>query len=178
MHARTVHGGVVVELLDLGDEVRLGHVLPKLRLEARDAHLLAGLDLHPDVGGRVRAVAHQHDGEARRHARLGLERRRLLLDLGPDGLGDGLACSSRRGRRGDEREGEDDEGGTRGFRWHAHIATRPPPCRGVCTGIDHDRARHVRTHAPSMMLSPCAVVAMSSSSSGSNALRCRWDCRA
>lgn len=39
---RTVDVGVVVELLHLGEQLRLGHVLPELRLERGDAHLICG----------------------------------------------------------------------------------------------------------------------------------------
>jgi hypothetical protein len=56
----TVHVGVGVESVDLGDERDLGDVLGEVDVDGADADLGAGLALHVDVRLRVLPAPHDH----------------------------------------------------------------------------------------------------------------------
>jgi hypothetical protein len=60
MGGGTVHGGVGVEAVDLGDERELGDVLGEVDVDGADADLGAGLALHVHVRLRVLPAPHDH----------------------------------------------------------------------------------------------------------------------
>mmetsp|Transcript_68604 Transcript_68604/g.174177 ORF Transcript_68604/g.174177 Transcript_68604/m.174177 type:complete len:386 (+) Transcript_68604:647-1804(+) len=96
LHEDGMHLGVVVELLDLGKQLRLARGLLERHVHRVEVDLRSRCLLIPDVRLRVLSATHQDHGQARRDTVLPLELIREQLYLGPHIVRDGFAVDALR----------------------------------------------------------------------------------